>query len=256
MDNEERVGCRSPLEPLEVLWLDAGRSARAETTFLRELSRQRVLTLLKQRPGPGPADPGHNLVQWQHTTDGRMFVPIFTSVQQLTITPPPPIQAVRVPTRLLLAAVDGQCCIVNPLSNTPFELTEPRVTQILGHMAKAHQETGNPSCAVPWAFRLPDDALYSVAIKLVEWFNRHGRVDRAFLYELLRGSEPQADIVLALDEPADTALADALTAVAIQAGVDAARFIVRFLPDEPSHREGVLRGGITPFYQRPVAPPH
>lgn len=256
MDSEERNGSRSLLEPLETLWLDAGRDARAEATFLRELSHQRVLTLLKQRPGLGPADPGHNLVQWQRTTDGMTFVPIFTSVQQLTITPPPPVQAVRVPMRLLLAAVDGKCCIVNPLSSTPFELNEARVVQLRGHMAKAHQETGNPSRDTPWAFRLPDDALYSVAVKLVEWFNQHGRVDQAFLYELLRGREPRAEIVLGLDEPADTALADALTAVAIQAGVDPARFIVRFLPDEPSHREGVLRGGITPFYQRPKASLH
>lgn len=158
--------------------------------------------------------------------------------------------------RLLLAAVDGQCCIVNPLSHAPFKLEGAHVDRLLDYMATAHQETGNPSRATPWAFRLPDDALFGVAVKLVEWFNQHGRVDRAYLYELLRGKEPLADIVLGLDEPADTALADALTAVAIQAGVDPAHFIVRFLPDEAAHREGVMRGGITPFYQRPKSPPH
>ncbi|MBT2118913.1 hypothetical protein KK141_11180 [Dyella sp. LX-66] len=123
-------------------------------------------------------------------------------------------------------------------------------------MAKAHQELASPSREAPWAFRLPDEALYLVAVKLVEWFIRHGCVDRAFLYELLRGSEPRAYIVLGLDEPADPALADTLTAVAIQAGVDPARFMVRFLPEESAHHEGVVRGGITPFYQRPKSTHH
>ncbi|MDG2538727.1 SseB family protein [Dyella jiangningensis] len=256
MDNKERNDRRNPAEALEALWLDASRDAQAEGAFLRELSRQQVVTLLKQRPGPGPADPGHNLVQWQRSTNGMTFVPVFTSVQQLTITPPPPAQAVRVPMRLLLAAVDGQYCIVNPLSDMPFELKESQIAQLLGYMAKAHQEVGNPSRVAPWVFRLPDDSLYSVAVKLVEWFNLHGRVDRAFLYELLRSSGSQPVIVLGLEERADVTLADTLTAVAIQAGVDPANFVVRFLPEEPSHREGILRGGITPFYQRPRLPHH
>ena len=251
MDNKERNEPQVPLEPLEALWLDAGRDSQAEDAFLRELSRQRVVTILRQPPGVGPAEPGHNLVQWQHSTDGVTFVPIFTSVRQLSIPVPAPAKAVRVPMRLLLAAVDGQCCIVNPLSHAPFKLEEGHVARLLDYMSDAHQETGNPSRTTPWAFRLPDDALFGVAVKLVEWFNQHGRVDRAYLYELLRGNEPQADIVLGLDEPADSALADALTTVAIQAGVNPAHFMVRFLPDEASHREGVLRGGITPFYQRP-----
>ncbi|OZB58043.1 MAG: hypothetical protein B7X33_03525 [Lysobacterales bacterium 13-68-4] len=251
MEDKERAEPQASLEPLEALWLDAGRDPQGEAAFLRELSRQRVVTILRQPPGVGPAEPGRNLVQWQRSTDGMTFVPIFTSVQQLSIPPSPPAQAVRVSMRLLLAAVDGQCCIVNPLSDAPFELKEAHVALLLGHIANAHQETGSPSRTAPWAFQLPDEAVYSVAVRLAEWFNRHGRIDRAFLYELLRGDEPQADIVLGLDEPADTALADSLIAVAIQAGVDPAHFIVRFLPDEPSHREGILRGGITPFYQRP-----
>ncbi len=256
MNNEERNERQPARELLEALWLDAGRNAQTEAAFLRELSRQRVVTILRQPPAVGPDEPEHNLVQWQRPTDGVTFVPIFTSAQQLSIPVPPPAKAVRVPMRLLLAVIDGQCCIVNPLSHAPFKLEKAHVARLLDYMADAHQETGSPSRAVPWAFRLPDDALFSVAVKLVEWFNQHGRVDRAYLYELLRGDKPQADIVLGLDEPADTTLADTLTTVAIQAGVNPAHFIVRFLPDEAAHREGVLRGGITPFYQRPKSQLH
>lgn len=256
MDEKERNEQQTPVERLEALWLDASCDAQAEAAFLRELSRHRVVAILKQPPGPGSAEPGHNLVQWQRTTDNLTFVPIFTSVKQLSIGLPSPAKAVRVPLRLLLAAIDGQTCIVNPLSKAAFELKPTQIALLLDYMGQAHQETGAPSREAPWAFRLPHDSLYSVAVKLAEWFIRHGRVDRAFLYELLRGSASQADIVLALDQSADIALADALRAVAIQAGVDADHFTVRFLPDEPSHREGIVRGGITPFYQRPATSVH
>jgi hypothetical protein len=119
------------------------------------------------------------------------------------------------------------------------------------YIAEAHQDAEWPSRRAPWIFQLPDDALFPVAVKLVQWFNTTGRVDQAFLYELTRGKEPRTEIVLGLDEPPDRALADVLIAIAVQAGIDATSFIVRFLSDEPSHREGLAQAGFTPFYQRP-----
>jgi len=256
MDNEDRKNHQSSIDRLEALWREASRDTHAEAAFLRELSRQGIVTLLLQPPGPGPAAPEHNLVCWQRNAEGTAFVPVFTSVQQINFRLPPPAKVVRVPMRSLLVALNGRRCIVNPLSDAAFELGQTRLARLLDYLAKDHQEVGSPSRIAPWIFRLPHDSLYSVAVKLGEWFIQHGRVNRAFLYELLRGGSSSAEIVLGLDEPTDIALADTLTVVAIQAGVDPAHFIVRFLPDEPSHREGVLRGGITPFYHRPEPPLH
>jgi hypothetical protein len=62
--------------------------------------------------------------------------------------------------------------------------------------------------------------------------------------------------VLGLNESHDRALADTLKEIAVKAGLDATSFIVRFLPDEPSHREDLVQAGMTPFYQRPGAAYH
>ena len=153
--------------------------------------------------------------------------------------------------RTLLAAGGNRPYIVNPTSPSAFELREAQLDFLRRCVADAHHDAEHPSLHNPWVFQLPDDALYPVAVKLVEWFNSHDRVDEAFLYELTRGGQSQ--IVLGLNEEVDQALADTLIDVAVRAGVSAASFVVRFLPDEPSHREGVALGGITPFYRRPAS---
>lgn len=236
---------------LEPLWLEAHRNVHAEATFLRALSSQRVVVILRQPPGAGDASPERNLVQWRRETDGTVFVPILTSTTHLPFAPPAPAQLARVPMHILLAASGDQTYIVNPLSETPFELQVAQRTLLRRYITEAHHDVEWPSRHAPWAFRLPDDALYPVAVKLVEWFNATGHVDQAFLYELTRGKKPHTEVVLGLNEPTDKRLADTLLEIAIQAGVDATSFIVRFLPDEPCHREGVARAGLTPFYQRP-----
>ncbi|RDS83602.1 hypothetical protein DWU98_04515 [Dyella monticola] len=240
---------------LEALWRQAGRDVHAEEAFLRELSGQRVSVILRQRPGPGDAAPERNLVQWKRESDGTAFAPVFTHPTHVAFSLPAPAQLVLVPVRVLLAAGGDQTYIVNPLSEAPFELRAAQRTLLRRSIAETHHDAEWPSLHAPWIFRLPDDALYPVAVKLVEWFNATGHVDQAFLYELTRGKEPRTEIVLGLNEPADTALADALMAIVTQAGVEAASFIIRFLPDEPSHREGLAQAGLTPFYQRP-APSH
>jgi len=238
---------------LEALWLKAKHGSHSETAFLRELSVQRVTAILRQPPGVGEAAPERNLVQWRRETDGLTFVPIFTRAAHLPFAPPAPAQLVRVLMRVLLAAGGDQTHIVNPLSEAPFELRAAQRALLRGYVAETHHDAEWPSRNAPWIFQLPDDALFPVAVKLVEWFNATGRVDQAFLYELTRGKEPRTEIVLGLNEPADKALADMLKTIAIQAGIAATSFIVRFLPEEPSHREGIAQAGLTPFYQRPVA---
>ncbi|GLQ94451.1 SseB family protein [Dyella acidisoli] len=243
-------------ERLESLWLHANRNAHAEAAFLRELSHQRVVVILRQAPGPGEATPERNLVQWRRETDGTAFVPIFTRAMRLPFAPPTPAQLARVPMRVLLAALGDQTYIVNPLSEASFELQAAERILLRRYIAEAHYDAEWPSRHAPWIFRLPDDALFPVAVKLAEWFNATGRVNQAFLYELTRGKESRTEIVLGLNEPPDKVLADTLTEIAIQSGVKATFFIVRFLPDEPSHREGILQAGFTPFYQRPMSLRH
>lgn len=243
-------------DQLQALWLQASRDALAEAAFLRELSGHQVMVILRQPPGPGGAAPGRNLVQWRRETDGTEFVPIFTHTKYLTFQLPEPARLTSVPVRVLLAAGGDQTYIINPLSEASFELRAPQRASLRRYISESHHDAEWPSRHAPWGFRLPDDELFPVAVKLVEWFNATGRVDQAFLYELTRGKEPRTEIVLALNEPADVTLADTLRAIAIQAGVEAESFIVRFLPDEPSHQEGLALAGLTPFYQRPAFSHH
>lgn len=243
-------------DQLETLWRQACQDENAEPAFLRELSEQRVVVILRQPPGAGDAAPERNLVQWRRETDGTTFVPIFICETHLMYALPAPAKFTQVPMRVLLAAGGEKTYIVNPLSEAPFELQATQRTLLRRYIAEAHQDAEWPSRQAPWVFQLPDDALYPVAVKLVEWFNATGRVDQAFLYELTRGTARRTEIVLALNETADQKMADTLTEIAIQAGVDAASFIVRFLPDEPSHQEGLAQAGISPFYQRPVSSRH
>lgn len=156
--------------------------------------------------------------------------------------------------RVLLAAGGAQCYIINPLSKPSFEMKVAQLAVLRTYIAETHHDTEWPSRAAPWIFRLPDDALFPIAVKWVEWFNATGRVDQAFLYKLtrgMRGKDRRTELVLGLNVPADQALADTLMTIGIQAGIDATSFIVRFLPDEPSHREGLSQAGLSPFYQRP-----
>jgi hypothetical protein len=239
-------------DQLEGLWRQANHDANAEAAFLRELSQQQVVVILRQPPGPGDAAPERNLVQWRRETDGVTFVPIFICATHLTYALPAPAKFTKVPMRVLLAAGGDQTYIVNPLSEAPFELRERQRVLLRRHTAEAHHDAEWSSRHAPWVFQLPDDALYPVAVELVKWFNATGRVDQAFMYELTRGKEPRTEIVLGLNEPTDQKLADTLMDIAVRAGVEATSFIVRFLPDEPSHREGLAQAGITPFYQRPI----
>lgn len=240
---------------LEELWRQANRDADSEVAFLRELSEQRVVVLLRQRPGPGNEAPERNLMQWRHESGEMDFVPIFTHKTHLVSVPSSALLA-QVPLRVLLAAGGDQTYIINPLSEAPFKLQAAQLTLIRHYIAEGHHDAEWPSLHRPWVFRLPDDALFPVAVKLVEWFNATGRVDQAFLYELTRGKRSRTEIVLGLNEPADRALGDTLKAIAVQTGIGAAAFIVRFLPDEPSHQEGIARAGLTPFYQRPASLRH
>lgn len=236
-------------DPLEASLKHAGDDPAAEELFLRELSCHPMLVILQQPPGPGAAEPGLNLLHWQHDTSGDVFIPIFTHASHLTIPIPAPITAVRVPMRVLLAAGGAQRYIVNPLSTTPFELDPPRIARIRAFFASRGLDPGEPSHQAPWAFRLPDDVLYPVAVALVAWFNARGRVNEAYLYELTRGAAAPA-VVLGLNHGLDLDLARKLAAIAVEAGADPDTFEVRFLTEEPSHRAGIKGINLMPFYLR------
>ncbi|WP_430389978.1 SseB family protein [Dyella sp. 20L07] len=236
---------------LETAWQKACTSAQAKADFLRELCQGTVLVILYRPPGPGAAEPERNLVHWQRQRGGESFVPIFTDTAHLTTPVPPPAQAVRVATRVLLRSGGNQRrYVVNPLSATPIDLDPSLVAQMRTFIEAQGYEAAEPSRDAPWAFQLPEEALYPVAVALVTWFNANGRVDSAYMYELTRGGTPPI-VVLGLDLPVDPELAETLKSVAVAAGVDPGAFVVRFLPDEPSHCAGIAGIGLTPFYRRP-----
>lgn len=248
--HRDRMMAQDQHDPLEIAWRNASSHLVAEEAFLRELSGHPVVVILQQPPGPGAAAPERNLVRWQRQAGGDAFVPIFTHASHLSIPIPAPAQAVRVPMRVLLAAGDGQRYLINPLSSSPFELEATRIAQMRALIAAQGLESEAPSRRVPWAFRLPDDALYPIAVALGEWFNANGRVDQAYMYELTRG-EASPVVVLGLSHVSDPELAKTLAAVALRAGADPDAFEVRFVPEEPSHREGIDGINLEPFYRRP-----
>lgn len=215
--------------------------------MLRELSCHSVLVILQQPPGQGAAEPGRNLFHWQRRTDDD--VPIFTDRSHLTIPIPAPAATVRVSMRALLAAGGLQRYVVNPLSPYPFELGSARIARIRAFFASQGLDPGEPSHQAPWAFRLPDDALYPVAVALVAWFNASGRIDEAYMYELTRGAAASA-VILGLNHGLDLDRARKLAAIAVEAGADPDTFEVRFLAEEPSHRAGIRSIDLVPFYLR------
>ena len=197
-------------DSLELAWRAANNNLAGSEAFLRELVGRSVLAILSQPPGPDAAAPERNLVQWQHQVTGTVFVPIFTDSAHLTIPIPAPAVAVRVPIRVLLASAGDKRYVINPLSSSPFELDSTRIVQLRAHVAAQSLESEAPSRDVPWAFRLPDDALFPVAVALVEWFNATGQVDEAYLYELTKG-EAAPLVILGLNYAPDPALAQTLT---------------------------------------------
>jgi hypothetical protein len=166
---------------LEALWLQANQDDQTETAFLYALSSQWVAIILRQPPGPGEAAPERNLLQWRRETDGMTFVPVFTCATHLPFALPAPAQLTHVLMRVLLAAGGDQTYIINPLSELPFELQAARRAKLRSYIAESHHDAEWPSRSAPWVFRFFDDALFPVAVKLVEWFNTTGRVDQAFL---------------------------------------------------------------------------
>ncbi len=224
-----------------------------EAAALRALSQQSLFVILQQPPGPGSAAPERNLVQWRRDSDGIVFVPVFTDPAHIPFQVPPPARLVRVSMRVLVRTWGSAVFIVNPLSPEAFEVDAARLAQLRAFLAEQGYDPMGPSPEAPWAFHPPSDGLYPVAYALASWFVAHGRVDEAYLYELdqLGLSSPQMQIVLGLNEPLDPVLAKTLTDVAVQAGAPAEGFVVRFLPDEPSHQAGIENLGLGPFYLRP-----
>jgi hypothetical protein len=238
-------------DPLGTKLDSLGNADPDEAGMLAALAMGEVLVLLARPPGEGDHRPERNLVEWHDATENVAFVPLFTAAARLPGAFPPPTTLTRVPTRLLLSLAGRRYYVLNPLSPTRLALPPSRVDRVLAHIANQSGETRVPSQRVPWGFRLPPDEWYPVACALVEWMNADRRLTKAFMYELLRGEEtPQ--IVLGLDVPTDAALAATLRSVAEQAGAPSEALVVRFLPDEPSHAEGVLGMGLEPFYRRPL----
>jgi len=228
-----------------------GEADPGPTGLLEALALGQVLVLLARPPGEGANRPERNLVEWRNQTDDVTFVPLFTAANRLPGMVPPPATLVRVSTRVLLPLAGRRYYVLNPLSPARLILPPTRVDQVLALIRAQSGEDSVPSRQVPWGFRLPPDEWFPIARALAEWIAADGRLARAFLYELLRG-EQAPQMVLGLEVPTDPVLAGTLRAVAEQAGAAPGTLVVRFLPDEPSHAQGVAGMGLAPFYERPM----
>lgn len=219
--------------------------------ILEMLAASRVLVLLATPPGEGANRPERNLVEWHDQTDNVTFVPLFTAGARIPGAFPPPMTLARVPVRLLLSLAGRRYYVLNPLSPTRLTLPPARIDRLLAIIANQSGETTVPSRQAPWGFRLPADEWYPIAHALAAWIIADGRLTKAFMYELLRGEAPP-QMVLGLEVPTDPRLAARLREVAEGAGAVPGSLVVRFLPDEPSHAQGVTGMGLEPFYERPI----
>jgi hypothetical protein len=228
-----------------------GQADPDEAGVLEALAASTILVLLAKPPGEGANRPERNLVEWHDQTENVTFVPLFTAGARIPGAFPPPMTLARVPVRLLLSLAGRRYYVLNPLSPGRLTLPPSRVDQLFAVIADQSGETSVPSRQSPWGFRLPPDEWYPIACALAAWIIGDGRLSRAFLYELLRGEAPP-QVVLGLETSTDPSLAAALREVAEQAGAPVGSLVVRFLPDEPSHAQGVTGMGLEPFYERPA----
>lgn len=232
---------------------EAQKNAANWTAFLATLASSSVLTLLSQAPGEGDAAPWRNLVQWRQTNTGQNVALVFTSPAQFPHALAPPTVLVRVPMRELLSIAEHPPWVINPLSVTPWSLTTAQCDAMRSVLAGQGLGVEQPRPEAPWAFRFPPDDAYPIAEALARWFIEHGRVDVAYLYTVDRGGVPGGEtLVLGLNEHADPDLAWQLTLAARLAGA-AESFLVRFLPDEPTHRAAIEGMRLSPFYLRQPA---
>lgn len=238
-------------DPLGALIDAADPDGPEREVVLAALAAGDILVLLARPPGEGEDRPERNLVEWHNAAENVTFVPLFTAASRLPGTFPPPTTLARVSARLLLSLAGRRYYVVNPLSPSRLTLPPTRVDRVLALIRALSGETSAPSRQVPWGFRLPTDDWFPIAHALASWIVADGRLAKAFLYELLRGEEPP-QMVLGLEVRTDPALAATLRGVAEAAGAAPGALAVRFLPDEPSHAQGVAGMGLEPFYQRPT----
>ena len=240
-------------DSLSVLLEQASSGPVAETIFLEALAHQSILVILRQPPGEGDAAPQKNLVQFQRA-DGTCLVPLFTEASRVPGALPAPAKLVRVQMRVLLSVAGVHPYVINPLSSISWALTEKHLTVIKAAIAARGLSSESPSREQPWAFESVGDEWFPVALALAGWFTTSGRIDVAYLYRMrrLRSTQPP-QVVLAIEEPVDLALASTLTEIAVQAGATRTEFVVRFLPEEPSHRAGIDGFHLEPFYRRPAS---
>jgi hypothetical protein len=228
-----------------------GEADPKEAGLLEALAAGSVLVLLAMPPGEGANRPERNLIEWHDQTDNVTFVPLFSAGGRIPGAFPPPMTLARVPVRLLLSLAGRRYYVLNPLSPNRLILTPSRIDQLLAIITHQSGETSVPSRQSPWGFRLPPDEWYPIARALAAWIIDDGRLSKAFLYELLRGEAPP-QMVLGLEVRTDPSLALTLREVAERAGAAPGSLVVRFLPDEPSHAQGVTGMGLEPFYERPI----
>jgi hypothetical protein len=156
--------------------------------------------------------------------------------------------------RLLLSVAGVHSYVINPLSPVSWTLTEKHLTVIRAAIAARGLSYESPSREQPWAFESVGDEWFPVARALANWFTTSGRIDAAYLYRVRRLRTTQSpQVVLAIEESANPALASTLAEIATQAGAPTAEFVVRFLRDEPSHRAGIDALRLEPFYRRPAS---
>jgi hypothetical protein len=238
-------------DPLAKQLAEAQQYAGHWDAFLTTLASSRVMTLLRRPPGEGDAAPWRNLVQWRQKEAGRDVALVFTGPDQFPHALPPPSVLVSVPMRELLSIAEHPPLVINPLSTSPWQLTTEQCDAMRAMLAGQGLGTEQPRPDAPWAFRLPPDEAYPIAEALARWFIQQGRVDLAYLYTVERGADTAGEtLVLAVDESADPELALQLTGIARAAGA-ADSFLVRFLPDEPTHHAAVSGMKLEPFYRRP-----
>ncbi|KJV34784.1 hypothetical protein VI08_09360 [Luteibacter yeojuensis] len=149
--------------------------------------------------------------------------------------------------RELLSIRPALAMSLNPLSEITWLVGAEHVALMRQHLCHVGLATEQPRPDAPWAFRTATTQELSLGPALARQLHGVGLASEAYLYALDRSDGQGECVVLAVDQPASPELLRVLQDAAIEAGAPRST-LIRFLPDEPSHRAGVDSMALRPFY--------
>ncbi len=120
---------------LEKLMLDAAENPDKRDAFFKELLGAELFILSEGSPeeeGEWESEEGDELAIVQHELeDGSLFIPVFTSLDELQDTVPDEAMYSVLPGQALIELLKGSMIIINPANDASVQLDEDAVEYLL-----------------------------------------------------------------------------------------------------------------------------